>query len=216
LQGDASGDVRLQSGDVVFVPPYKGLISVDGAVNRPMIYEFKQGESVNDAVIMAAGFSQDAYRSSISVVSKAIAKSLPTVVNIDLSGSGSKGSLLRNGDVIKVSESTDTLKNAVILEGAVIRPGVYGWVEGQRISDLLASVDSDLKTTADLGYALVVRQKNQRLDIEVLQIDLASAILNVESDDNVATRPRDKIIVFSLAQVADLSSLDTDTDTELR
>ena len=214
LQGDASGDVRLQSGDVVFVPPYKGLISVDGAVNRPMIYEFKQGESVNDAIIMAAGFSQDAYRSAISVVSKAIAKSLPTVVNIDLSGSGSKGSLLRNGDVIKVSESTDTLKNAVTLEGAVIRPGVYGWVEGQRISDLLVSVDSDLKTTADLGYALVVRQKNQRLDIEVLQIDLASAILNVESDDNIATRPRDKIIVFSLAQVADLSSLDTDTDTD--
>ena len=213
LQGDASGDVRLQSGDVVFVPPYKGLISVDGAVNRPMIYEFKQGESVNDAIIMAAGFSQDAYRSAISVVSKAIAKSLPTVSNIDLSGSGSKGSLLRNGDVIKVSESTDTLKNAVTLKGAVIRPGVYGWEQGQRISDLLVSVDSDLKTTADLGYALVVRQKNQRLDIEVLQIDLASAIFNVESDDNIATRPRDKIIVFSLAQVADLSSLDTDTDT---
>ena len=48
----------------------------------------------------------------------------------------------------------------------------------------------------------------------MLQIDLASAILNVESDDNIATRPRDKIIVFSLAQVADLSSLDTDTDTD--
>ena len=216
LQGDASGDVRLQSGDVVFVPPYKGLISVDGAVNRPMIYEFKQGESVNDAIIMAAGFSQDAYRSAISVVSKAIAKSLPTVVNIDLSGSGSKGSLLRNGDVIKVPESTDTLKNAITLEGAVIRPGVYGWVEGQRISDLLASVDGDLKTTADLGYALVVRQKNQRLDIDVLQIDLASAIFNVESDDNIATRPRDKIIVFSLAQVSDVSSLDAalDIDTD--
>ena len=216
LQGDASGDVRLQSGDVVFVPPYKGLISVDGAVNRPMIYEFKQGESVNDAIIMAAGFSQDAYRSAISVVSKAIAKSLPTVVNIDLSGSGSKGSLLRNGDVIKVPESTDTLKNAITLEGAVIRPGVYGWVEGQRISDLLASVDGDLKTTADLGYALVVRQKNQRLDIDVLQIDLASAIFKVESDDNIATRPRDKIIVFSLAQVSDVSSLDAalDIDTD--
>ena len=34
LQGDASADVRLQSGDVVFVPPYRGLVSVDGAVNR--------------------------------------------------------------------------------------------------------------------------------------------------------------------------------------
>jgi polysaccharide export outer membrane protein len=72
---------------------------------------------------------------------------------------------------------------------------------------LLVSVSGDLKTTADLGYALVVRQKNERLDIEVLQIDLAEAILNVESDDNIATKPRDKIIVFGLTQVSDISSL---------
>ena len=214
LQGDASGDVRLQSGDVVFVPPYKGLVSVDGAVNRPMVYEFKQGESVNDAVIMAAGFNEDAYRSAISVVSKAVDKSLPTVANIDLSESTSKKSLLRNGDFIRVPESTDTLKNAVTIEGAVVRPGVYGWVEGQRISDLLVSVSGDLKTTADLGYALVVRQKNERLDIEVLQIDLAAAILNTESDNNIATKPRDKIIVFSLAQVSDISSLEAEAEAE--
>ena len=212
LQGDASGDVRLQSGDVVFVPPYKGLVSVDGAINRPMVYEFKLGESVNDAVIMAAGFSEDAYRSAISVVSKAVDKNLPTVVNIDLSKSASKKSLLRNGDFIRVPKSTDTLKNAVTIEGAVIRPGVYGWVDGQRISDLLVSVSGDLKTTADLGYALVVRQKNERLDIEVLQIDLAAAILNVESDDNIATKPRDKIIVFGLTQVSDISSLKIDIE----
>jgi polysaccharide biosynthesis/export protein len=212
LQGDASGDVRLQSGDVVFVPPYKGLVSVEGAVNRPMVYEFKLGESVNDAVIMAAGFSEDAYRSAISVISKAVDKNLPTVVNIDLSKSASKKSLLRNGDFIRVPKSTDTLRNAVTIEGAVIRPGVYGWVDGQRISDLLVSVFGDLKTTADLGYALVVRQKNERLDIEVLQIDLAAAILNVESDDNIATKPRDKIIVFGLPQVSEISSLNIDIE----
>jgi polysaccharide export outer membrane protein len=212
LQGDASGDVRLQSGDVVFVPPYKGLVSVDGAVNRPMVYEFKQGESVNDAVMMAAGFNEDAYRSAISVVSKAVDKSLPTVANIDLSESSRKTSLLQNGDFITVPKSTDTLKNAVTIEGAVIRPGIYGWVDGQRISDLLVSVSGDLKTTADLGYALVVRQKNERLDIEVLQIDLAEAILNLESDDKIATKPRDKIIVFGLTQVSDISSLKADTE----
>jgi polysaccharide export outer membrane protein len=215
LQGDASADVRLQSGDVVFVPPYSGLVSVDGAVNRPMVYEFKQGESVRDAVIMAAGFSQDAYRSAISVVSKAQGKSLPTVANIDLSDAGSKGSTLRNGDYVRVQESTDNLKNAVTIEGAVVRPGVYGWVEGQRISDLLASIDGDLKTTADLGYALVVRQKNERLDIDVLQIDLASAIINADSDENVLTQPRDKIIVFGLAQVSDISSLDAEAEAEV-
>jgi polysaccharide export outer membrane protein len=77
---------------------------------------------------------------------------------------------------------------------------------------LLVSVSGDLKTTADLGYALVVRQKNERLDIEVLQIDLAEAILSVDSGDNIATKPRDKIIVFGLSQVSDISSLKADTE----
>ena len=33
LKGDASGDLRLQSGDVVFVPPHAGIVTVKGAVS---------------------------------------------------------------------------------------------------------------------------------------------------------------------------------------
>ena len=61
LEGDASGDLRLQSGDVVFVPPYSGIVIVEGAVKRPMTYEFIDGESIADAVAMAGGLNQDAY-----------------------------------------------------------------------------------------------------------------------------------------------------------
>ena len=209
LKGDASGDLRLQSGDVVFVPPFAGVVTVEGAVKRPMIYEFIDGESIADAVAMAGGLNQDAYSSAIAVVSKAVGKSLPGAKNIDLTEHQSAMLGLRNGDKIRVPESTDNLENAVTLEGAVVRPGVYGWIEGQRISDLISSVASDLKPYADLGYGLVVRQKNSRLDIEVLQIDLASALGDVNSKDNILTAPRDKIIIFGLPSVAEISALDT-------
>ena len=213
MKGDASGDSRLQSGDVVFVPPYDGIVTVHGAVKRPMIYEFKIPETVMDSVKMAGGFHEDAYAAGVSVVSKAINRALPEVINIDLSTSGKEPTMLKNGDLVSVPVSTTNLKNAVTIEGAVVRPGVYGWVEGQRISDLLRSVDGDLKNYADLGYCLIVRQKNQRLDIEVLQIDLASAIINKGSDEDIETQPRDKIVVFSIANITDLSSLQSD-DTE--
>ena len=213
MKGDASGDSRLQSGDVVFVPPYDGIVTVHGAVKRPMIYEFKVPETVMDSVKMAGGFHQDAYAAGVSVVSKAINRALPEVINIDLSTSDNEPTMLKNGDLVSVPVSTTNLKNAVTIEGAVVRPGVYGWVEGQRISDLLRSVDGDLKNYADLGYCLVVRQKNQRLDIEVLQIDLASAIINKGSDEDIETQPRDKIVVFGIANITDLSSLQSD-DTE--
>ena len=214
LKGDASGDLRLQSGDVVFVPPHAGIVTVKGAVKRPMIYEFLGGESIADAVAMAGGLSQDAYDSAIAVVSKAVGKSLPGAKNIDLNDSKDANVQLRNGDQIRVPESTDNLQNAVTLEGAVVRPGVYGWIMGQRISDVIASIASDLKPYADLGYALIVRQKNEQLDIEVLPLNLISALSDVDSDENILTAPRDKIVVFGLPSVSDISSLDTDADAD--
>ena len=214
LKGDASGDLRLQSGDVVFVPPHAGIVTVKGAVKRPMIYEFLGGESIADAVAMAGGLSQDAYDSAIAVVSKAVGKSLPGAKNIDLNDSKDANVQLRNGDQIRVPESTDNLQNAVTLEGAVVRPGVYGWIMGQRISDVIASISSDLKPYADLRYALIVRQKNEQLDIEVLPLNLIAALSDVYSDENILTAPRDKIVVFGLPSVSDISSLDTDADAD--
>ncbi len=189
LKGDVRGDVRLQSGDVVFVPPVKNIVTVQGAVNRPMIYEFVQGESVADAVNMAGGLNEDGYGASISVVSKAVGDNLPTVANVNINDKRTSAKL-SNGDLVTVSETTQTLKNAITLEGAVVRPGIYAWSEGQRVSDLIKSIDGDLKTYADLGYGLIVRQKNARLDIEVLQVDLGEAITQKGSTYDLLTRPQ--------------------------
>ncbi|MDC1143567.1 SLBB domain-containing protein [Porticoccaceae bacterium] len=209
LKGDVRGDVRLQSGDVVFVPPVKNTVTVQGAVNRPMIYEFVQGESVADAVNMAGGLNEDGYGASISVVSKAVGDNLPTVANVNINDKRTSAKL-SNGDLVTVSETTQTLKNAITLEGAVVRPGIYAWSEGQRVSDLMKSIDGDLKTYADLGYGLIVRQKNARLDIEVLQVDLGEAITQKGSTYDLLTRPRDHLIVFALPNVTDLSSVELD------
>ena len=214
LKGDASGDVRLQSGDVVFVPPYAGIVDVEGAVKRPMIYEFIDGESVTDAVAMAGGLNQDAYSAAVAVVSKAVGKSLPGAKNIDLTQAERETTGLRDGDKIRVPQSSENLENAVTLKGAVVRPGVYGWVVGQRISDILSSIPSDLKPYADLGYALVVRQKNAQLDIEVIQINLSSALNSEGSQDNMLTRPRDQIIVFSQPSITDITTVDADADVD--
>ena len=53
LFGDNSGDVRLRSGDVVFVPVAGPQMSVEGEVTRPAIYEFKDGDSLETVISMA-------------------------------------------------------------------------------------------------------------------------------------------------------------------
>ena len=202
LKGDSKGDIRLQSGDVVFVPPVKNMVTVQGAVNRPMVYEFIQGDSVTDAVRMAGGLNENGYSTLISVVSKAVGDNLPTVANVDINKK-SASTKLKNGDLVTVSEVTQTLQNSIAIEGAVVRPGIYAWSKGQRVSDLVRSVEGDLKHFADLDYALIVREKNARLDVEVLQVDLGAAITQKGSAYDLLTRPRDRLLVFASPSVGE-------------
>ena len=61
LNGDTSGDSRLQPGDVIFVPPIGPQVSVGGAVTRPAIYELTGKASVADMVTLAGGLLPVAY-----------------------------------------------------------------------------------------------------------------------------------------------------------
>lgn len=46
MKGKINDDIRLQEGDVIIVPPYEALVSIEGNVKRPMKYEMKNNESV--------------------------------------------------------------------------------------------------------------------------------------------------------------------------
>jgi protein involved in polysaccharide export with SLBB domain len=65
LRGDASGDINLRFGDVVFIPSIGGLVSVADEVQHPAIYELKKNETIADVINMAAGIKQGAYPRSV-------------------------------------------------------------------------------------------------------------------------------------------------------
>ena len=56
LRGDTKSDVRLETGDVVFVPAHGLRAQVTGAVSRPAIYAIKPGETLADLLRRPAGF----------------------------------------------------------------------------------------------------------------------------------------------------------------
>ena len=84
LRGDAAGDIRLASGDVIYVPPFKGEVEVTGAVKRPMIYELLGDESVADVIEMAGSFTSDAFVASTLLVSRQNNAALGFARTIDL------------------------------------------------------------------------------------------------------------------------------------
>src|ERR1700693_4127576 len=55
LKGDRSKDSRMESGDVVFIPPIGATAGISGNVKRPAIYELTGKETVSDLIGMAGG-----------------------------------------------------------------------------------------------------------------------------------------------------------------
>src|SRR3989449_316470 len=60
LRGDTKHDVRLETGDVVFVPVHGPRAQIAGAVRRPAIYELEEGGSLASLIQDAGGFRPDA------------------------------------------------------------------------------------------------------------------------------------------------------------
>jgi len=196
INGDSSDDILLQSGDVVFIPPVGRTVTVDGEVRRPAIYELKDGDTFGDAITMAGGFLPSAYTKS-TIVERYNQSHLRSIVNVDLTDKKQLSAKVHEGDYIKVMQTSDMFEQSVTMIGAITRPGKYQWNEGQRVADLLPGINTHLLTNADLNYTLIVRETHFARNIEILQLSLAKAIANPNSEDNFLLLPNDKIIVFS-------------------
>ncbi len=195
LRGDSSGDIQLQHGDVVFVAPMKATVQVTGEIKRAAIYEVKSGETIDALLSMAGGTKAGAYPQSV-VLERYNSNNLRDLLNLDLTNPVNRQMALRDGDLLRIAETSPRIENVVTVAGAVVRPGFYAWQQGIRISDLIKSFWSDLHMTADLDYALVVREINNAGDVKVLQFSLADAINQPSGEANLSLKPRDTVLVF--------------------
>ena len=211
LRGDVSDDIRLQSGDVIFIPPYEGQIDLEGELKRPMVYELVGGETLGDVLAMAGSFTRDAYPGVSILTRQSDSLGLPQASTIDLLDESQLSLPAQDGDTLVVPKVGSLVTNSVVLKGAVTRSGSYGWVSGMRVSDLISDARRDLSRDADLGLGMIVRQKNALLDIEVIAFDLASVIASPNTDSDPVLKEFDEVLVFSLV-TADLTNANADAD----
>lgn len=195
LKGDSSGDLQLQHGDVVFIAPMKATVKIAGQVKRPAIYEVRSGETIETLLLMSGGATAGAYPQSV-VLERYNSNNLRDLLNLDLTSQVNRQMPLRDGDVLRIAETSPRIENVITVAGAVIRPGFYAWSKGIRVTDLIQSFWSDLHLTADLEYALVVREVSDAGDVKVLQFNLAEAINQPSSLANLELKPRDLVLVF--------------------
>ena len=58
IKGDRSNDLSIEAGDTILINPASKFIEVTGAVRRPAIYEVLEGETLNDVIEYALGFTE--------------------------------------------------------------------------------------------------------------------------------------------------------------
>jgi protein involved in polysaccharide export with SLBB domain len=196
LRGDNSADARLQSGDVIFIPPIGRTAGIAGRVRRPAIYELKNEKTVGDLIAMAGGLAPDAYLQNVKV-ERILENRERTLIGVDLAQEQARNTELRDGDIVKIYSSLEQLKGVVKLAGQVQRPGSYPWKPDMRITHIIPSV-SDLQPQADARYLLIKREDALDHTITFLDTDLITALENPDGKANVLLQPRDEIHAFDI------------------
>ncbi|TRW50184.1 polysaccharide biosynthesis protein [Aliidiomarina halalkaliphila] len=191
INGDSSKDRLLQPGDAVFIPSRGPMITVDGEVVRPALYELKAGETLADALRFAGGHSAGAHLPAVRV--QGVRDGQRQVITVNAETQGSRA--LRDGDLVYVPRIAEVLDNAIVVSGAATRTGAFEWREGIRINDILRSPTQDLKPDADLNYGLVLRERTDNFALTLYQFDVASA-LRGDAEHNLRLQPRDELIIF--------------------
>ncbi|MGL5948745.1 MAG: SLBB domain-containing protein, partial [Aeromonas sp.] len=192
--GDTSQDIRLRSGDTVFIPAKGAEVSIDGLVKRPALYELKGAAALANVLELAGGLKAAALK---EVVVSRFSENGMRVFNLNLANANDRNFDVRDGDKISVKPSNTEYSQAITLKGAVVRDGVFSYQPGMRISRMLQNINRDLTKQADLAYALVVREVDAQRNIEVLQFNLGNALANPGSADDLALQARDSVLIFN-------------------
>jgi protein involved in polysaccharide export with SLBB domain len=189
LRGIKHDDIRLQTGDVVYVPLRGKRAQITGAIVRPAIYELGEVESLPDLLRAAGGFRADAALERLSVhrivpipergsgpfPRTVVDVRLPTVASVAGDdpppaprAPGRFGNVwvpglgLEDGDSVVV-DAIAPLDSSffVAIAGAVNKPGRYPWRDGMTLRELVVAARGP-KVGAYLKEAEIARLPEDR------------------------------------------------------
>jgi protein involved in polysaccharide export with SLBB domain len=206
IGGDASHDVRLLNGDVVFVPVHLNHVRVVGEVIRPMTYELRKDETLADAIRFAGGFSPTAARNRVQIeriqAPNQRGEGGRDRITIDVSSaaltseSGGPNVPLLPGDIVRVFKITDRIRNRITISGNVWQPGNIGLAPGMTLSQALRAAGG-VKPDSYLGQLLISRLNSDstRIQLHAALADTTGRVIN-----DIALREDDQIRVYSVSE----------------
>src|SRR5690242_18234238 len=164
LKGVSSGEVHLESGDSILVPPIGPQVTVAGKVRRPAIYELHKEQTLDQILDLAGGVPVTGELSRIRV-ERVQAHERKEMMSVNVSGGAGvqaaddafKRFRIQDGDIVTVLPILPYSNRAVYLEGHVFRPGKFSFKDGYKVTDLISSYDDLLPEPADRAEIVRLR-----------------------------------------------------------
>jgi len=208
LTGDRSHDVRLQSGDTVFVPVAVSQVGISGEVRRPAIYELIAGENLTTLLEMAGGVTAMAVTDHVQIerVDGAQGKVILDY-NLDLKAKTTTDSLnvpLADRDLVRVAALPAFATRYVRLSGYVNRPGRFEWVPGMRVADLLTKDNLLPGYFTEMAEILRIQPPYYRPEKITFNPEMAAGG-NLENNHRL--HEFDEVHIFSRKQMEELATV---------
>ena len=196
LKGDQSDNIGLKDNDVIRIPAYKKRVEIQGQVKRPGIFEILPGETLQQVLDFASGFTDTAYTAMV----KAFQNSDKERKVKDIASKDYNSYQPESGDLFVVSKILNRFQNRVKINGAVFRPDVYELTDGLTVGDLIRKADG-LKEDAYTGRAQIIRLQDD-LSRSILSFDLRKAMTN-EAAHNLVLKREDEVLISSVLDLRD-------------
>lgn len=195
LRGVESGRIRLQPGDVLFVPVVKRMAAVVGNVRRSAIYEIGEDENLPGVLELAGGVSPGGWVNRIQI-ERMVSNDYQTVLDVQAQSRDSIPAFaIEDGDIVKVFPVVNLDERVVFLAGNVKRPGKYALEDRTRISDILTSYDVLLPETY-FTYAVVERFDPPSYLARIIPFNLQQVLDAPGGAADMLLQSRDRIVVY--------------------
>ena len=180
LQGNNLSEVRMAPGDVIFVPSSRALVSIEGEVVRPAIYEVLPDESILDLIQFAGGLNAPAHlrHAQIRRILPPDQRTEPGVdrvtIDVDLAEVVQNPAAAPNllpGDAVTIFPVRTEVRNVVSVEGGVWHEGEFRYTPGMRVWDLIEQAEG-LQEDAYTGRAQILRVDPQDSTISIVPVSL--------------------------------------------
>ena len=197
IYGNSANDIRLRSGDVLFVPTYDGIVTIKGNVKRSNSFEIKQSDTFRDLLKWSGGYTANANPAYGHLITHNGLGLLPSSMTLDFNDAKNLDLKLKPDDSFNIPAIGDAISTTIFVSGAVNRPGMLGWFEGMRLSDVFSDINQDfISQSVDLNFGFIERFNTDNFLWEIFHFSPINVISNVSTEVDTILQENDLVHIL--------------------